>query len=242
MTWEYDVTESYPSFTPFLLANPFIRNAPTLLVERICRHAMATMHHRYRPVFERVAEQEAFALLISPTDLDLQFYLKIDANHPELRPARHIEEETVAAQISGPLPALLELLQGTSDGDALFFSRTLRIEGRTELVVALRNALDGESIDLRSAVAESFGVMGPAAGAVLGLAEKIYRQLQHDMNRTADALTSPTAKRLLSVEKRTTAQAVTLAEIEKTIQRRNRHTRPKPSSAAKDDFALPANP
>lgn len=236
------MTESYPSFTPFLLANPFIRNAPTFLVARICHQAMATMHHRYRPVFERIAEQEAFALLISPTDLDLQFYLKIDADHPELRPARHGEEETIAAQISGPLPALLELLQGSSDGDALFFSRTLRIEGRTELVVALRNALDGESIDLRSAVAESFGVMGPAAKVALGLAEKIYRQLQHDMNRTADALTSPTATRLLGLEKRTSAQAATMAEIEKTIQRRNRHTRVKPSDTAKDDFALPANP
>ncbi|MFV1852177.1 MAG: ubiquinone anaerobic biosynthesis accessory factor UbiT [Thalassospira sp.] len=235
------MTESYPSFTPFLLANPLLRNAPNLFIERICRHAMATMHRRHRPVFERVAEQEAFALLISPTDLDLQFYLKIDADHPELRPARHTEEETVAAQISGPLPALLELLQGTSDGDALFFSRTLQIEGRTELVIALRNALDGESIDLRSAVSESFGVMGPAAKIALGLAEKVYRQLQHDMNRTADALTSPSAKRLLGLEKRTAEHAITLAGIDKTIQRRKRHSRPAPSGAAKDDFAMPTN-
>ena len=236
------MTGSYPSFTPFLLANPFVRNTPNLFIERVCRHAMATMHRRYRPVFERVAEQEGFALLISPTDLDLPFYLRIDANHPALRPARQTDEEPVAAKISGPLPALLALLQGTSDGDALFFSRTLRIEGRTELVVALRNALDGEAIDLRSAISESFGLMGPAARIALRITEKIYQQLQHDMNRSADALTSPSTKRLLGLEKRSAEQAATLSKIEKSIQRRNRHTRPAPSGATKDDFAMPATP
>lgn len=234
------MTGTYPSFTPFLLASPFVRNAPTLLVERICRHAMTTMHRRYRSVFERAAEHGPFVLLISPSDLDLQFYLKIDADHPELHPARHTTEEAVDAHISGPLPALLALLQGRSDGDALFFSRTLRIEGRTELVVALRNALDGEAIDLRSAVTESFGMMGPALRGALGIAEKIYQQIQHDMNHAADALTSPGTKRLLGLEKRVSEHATTLSEIVKTTQRQRRHKACAPSAVTKDDFAMPA--
>ena len=232
---------TYPSFTPFLLASPLVRNTPTLIVERIFRHAMATMHRRYRPIFERVAEHGPFTLLVAPTDLDLQFYLKIDVDNPELRPANHMAEEPVEARISGPLPALLELLQGTSDGDALFFSRTLQIEGRTELVVALRNAMDGEAIDLRLALAESFGVMGPVVKVALGITEKIYQQLQHDMNRSANALTSPVTKRLLGLEKRSAEQATTLSGIAKTIQKRSRHTSRAPSRAAKDDFAIPTD-
>ena len=106
----------------------------------------------------------------------------------------------------------------------------------------MRNALDGEAIDLRSAISESFGLMGPAARVALRITEKIYQQLQHDMNRSADALTSPSTKRLLGLEKRSAEQAATLSKIEKSIQRRNRHTRPAPSGATKDDFAMPATP
>ncbi|MHC8495049.1 ubiquinone anaerobic biosynthesis accessory factor UbiT [Thalassospira sp. SM2505] len=230
---------SYPSFTPFLLASPLIRNAPKALTEQICRHAMATMHRQHKAVFERVAERESFALLIAPTDLDLKFYLKIDPEHPELRPVTNQTPEPVAARIFGPLPALLELLQGKSDGDALFFSRTLRIEGRTDLVVALRNALDGEEIDLRSAVSNSFGIANPVARLMLGLAETLYKQLQHDMNRTAATLTSSIEKRLGGLEKRASQQTEALARLEKSVQRSSRRTQYSPAVSAKDDFALP---
>lgn len=230
---------NHPSFTPFLLINPLVRNAPTRAIAQICRHAMATMHHRHRAVFERVTERETFALLIAPTDLDLQFYLKIDPDRPELRPVKNTENtEPVAARISGPLPALLELLQGQSDGDALFFSRTLRIEGRTDLVVALRNALDGEEIDLRAAVQDSFGMARPVARTLLGLAEKIYHQVQHDMNRSADALISSAEKRLNGLEHRSAQQAEAITSLEKSLQRGSRRPRPTAQGPGKDDFAL----
>lgn len=230
---------NHPSFTPFLLINPLVRNAPTRAIAQICHHAMATMHHRHRSVFERVTERETFALLIAPTDLDLRFYLKIDPDAPELRPVKNTEsDEPVAARISGPLPALLELLQGQSDGDALFFSRTLRIEGRTDLVVALRNALDGEEIDLRAAVQDSFGMARPVARTLLGLAEKIYHQVQHDMNRSADALISSAEKRLNGLEQRTAQQGETITSLEKSLQRGSRRPRPTAQSSGQDDFAL----
>lgn len=232
------MSESHPSFTPFLLISPFVRNAPRALVQKICNHAMATMHTRHKAVFARVTERETFALLIAPTDLDMMFYLKIDPDQPELRPVSHPSEEPVAARISGPLPALLELLQGKSDGDALFFSRTLRIEGRTDLVVALRNALDGEEIDLRTAVSSSFGAASPAARVMLRFAETIYGQVQHDMDRSAHALTASLERRLGGLDKRTTAQAEAMSRIENSLQRNSRRAKPAQATSTKDDFAF----
>jgi O2-independent ubiquinone biosynthesis accessory factor UbiT len=60
------------------------------------------------------------------------------------------------ARISGPLEALVDLLEGRIDGDALFFNRILRISGDTALVVALRNAFDGEDLDLVAEAASAF--------------------------------------------------------------------------------------
>ena len=48
-------------------------------------------------------------------------------------------------------------MHGAFDGDALFFSRDLIIEGDTEAVLALRNAIDNEEIDLAAEVTALFG-------------------------------------------------------------------------------------
>lgn len=234
----------HPSFTPFLLANPVLRNVPEFVVQRICNHAMNTMFQRHPSVFSRVTERETFAVLIAPTDLDLRLYLKLDPARPELRPAKDSDEEQVAARITGPLPALLDLLQGKSDGDALFFSRTLRIEGRTDLVVALRNALDADDIDLRAAVIDSFGMTGPLTRIALAFAERIYHQLQRDMARAADCLISPAEKRLTGLEKRIKQQSETVAKLEKNLHRNPRYARTgnQTRNATKDDFALPDHP
>ncbi|KZB51735.1 ubiquinone anaerobic biosynthesis accessory factor UbiT [Thalassospira xiamenensis] len=226
-----------PSFTPFLLMNPIVRNVPAFALERLCQHAMATMYRRHKPVFERVTERETFALLVCPTDLDLDLFLALDPEAPVLRPAHEGDDNIIAARIIGPLPALLELLEGKSDGDALFFSRALRIEGRTDLVVALRNALDGEEIDLRSAVIESFGALGPAARLALRAAEAAYRQMQSDMDRMAYTLISPIEKRLGGLDRRLGEHAENISGLQKSIKRRTPRTAQ--TVSAGNDFALP---
>lgn len=226
-----------PSFTPFLLANPVVRNVPVFTLERLCAHAMATMYRRHKQVFDRATERETFSLLISPTDLDLSLFLALDSTAPLLRPARAGDEKTIAARIIGPLPALLELLEGKSDGDALFFSRVLRIEGRTDLVVALRNALDGEEIDLRSAIIESFGLLGPFARFALRTAETAYHQIQSDMDRVANTLLDPIEKRLSGFDRRFGEHADDISGLQKTVKRRTQRT--SQIALASDDFAMP---
>jgi O2-independent ubiquinone biosynthesis accessory factor UbiT len=59
------------------------------------------------------------------------------------------------------------MIDGSQDGDALFFTRDLRVSGDTEAVVALRNALDDFEGSALDSVVGSFGPLaGPAALAV----------------------------------------------------------------------------
>lgn len=76
------------------------------------------------------------------------------------------------AHIAGSALTLLDMIDGRLDGDALFFSRDLRITGDTEAVVSLRNALD----DLDGSVADDAATLaGPAGRAILGFLRRLRR-------------------------------------------------------------------
>jgi O2-independent ubiquinone biosynthesis accessory factor UbiT len=55
---------------------------------------------------------------------------------------------TTLDPLAGGLAALLGLVYGAFDGDALFFSRDLVVEGDTGAMLALRNAIDNAEFDL----------------------------------------------------------------------------------------------
>jgi len=59
------------------------------------------------------------------------------------------KKDSGAGEVSvrGPLLSLLGLLDGTFDGDALFFSRSIAISGKVDALLALRNAI--EDADLK---------------------------------------------------------------------------------------------
>ena len=64
------------------------------------------------------------------------------------------------ATMAGRLGALIALLEGRIDGDALFFARDLTVTGNSAAVVALRNTLDRHAIDLAGT---ALGLLGPFA-------------------------------------------------------------------------------
>ncbi len=63
--------------------------------------------------------------------------------------------------VRGPLLSLLGLLDGTFDGDALFFSRSISISGKVDALLALRNAI--EDADLKPS--DFIGVGGSIGSA-----------------------------------------------------------------------------
>jgi len=76
-------------------------------------------------------------------DLHLTFYIslqgkRLKAGNTKLSPA---------LTISGNLHEFLQLAARIEDADTLFFQRRLRMEGDTELGLALKNFLDGLDID-----------------------------------------------------------------------------------------------
>jgi predicted lipid carrier protein YhbT len=127
------------------------------LVKSLCQ--------RHPSLFARLGEQTEKTFLIDPTDLPFVFRLEPRPDAPRLEAFRREDAGHWDARIGGALAALLGMIHGVYDGDALFFSRDLVIEGDTEAVLALRNAIDNEEIDLAKEAAELFGPLAFLASA-----------------------------------------------------------------------------
>ncbi len=122
---------------------------------------------RHPDLFARLGDHARKTIAIDPTDTPLVFLLTPDPDLPRVRVARAVAGERWDARIAGPLAALLGLVHGAFDGDALFFSRDLVIEGDTGAVLALRNAIDNAELDMGHEIASLFGpVERPLAGAM----------------------------------------------------------------------------
>jgi len=146
-----------------LLGARIMRVMPLRPLAMASERLVASLGRRHPSLFARLAEHTNKVFLIDPTDLPIVFRLVPDPARPRLDVLRNGGNETWDARIAGPLAGFLGLVHGAFDGDALFFSRDLVIEGNTEAVLALRNAIDNEEIDLAAEVPALFGPLGPLA-------------------------------------------------------------------------------
>ena len=111
-------------------------------------------------IFGRLEGHHHKWFLVDPTDLPFFLCLRPDPACLELRACRKHHAPIAESRISGSFLALLGMIDGRYDGDALFFSRDLRVEGDTEAVVCLRNALDDIDGSIADDVASFVGVPG----------------------------------------------------------------------------------
>jgi predicted lipid carrier protein YhbT len=146
-----------PPFSPVLLAGLLMRPLPLAPLQALLDLALATMQRRHEKVFSRLAAQGEPLFLIDPVDLPAAFKLHFKKAGPKLTALRDKVAPDATAAIHGPFLTLLTLLEGRIDGDALFFTRELIVEGDTEAVVALRNAVDGAGIELTRDLPEASG-------------------------------------------------------------------------------------
>jgi O2-independent ubiquinone biosynthesis accessory factor UbiT len=147
-----------------------LRFAPLRPLSLAGAHLARTLARRHPALFTRLGDQANKVFLIDPTDLPFVFVLKPRPPRPDLSALRREDAARWDARIAGPLAALIGLVHGAYDGDALFFSRDLTIEGDTEAVVALRNAIDNEELDL---VREVAALLGPLEGIAALPAQKL---------------------------------------------------------------------
>jgi len=121
-------------------------------------------------LFARLGPHAGKRFLIDPIDLPFVLMLSPDAKRPNLRAHRRYENPAHDAAIAGKFFDLLDMIDGSLDGDALFFTRNLHVTGDTEAVVALRNALDDFEGSALDSVIGAFGPLEkPAAIAVSAL-------------------------------------------------------------------------
>lgn len=138
----------------------------TLMVQQVVETAA-----RRRPdSFTRLGDHAQKIFVIDPTDLPFVFRLAPRRSRPVIQVRRRDDATVWDARIAGSLSALVGMVHGAMDGDALFFSRDIVFEGDTEAVLALRNALDDAEIDL---VVEAASTLGPVGK----LTERIVRRL-----------------------------------------------------------------
>src|SRR3990172_12281012 len=123
---------------PRLVLAPLPLSPLQPLLKRIVTHVA-----RSRPeLFARLGPHAHKRFLIDPENLPFALLLQPNPERPELRAHRHHAVPAHDAGISGSFFNLFDMIDGSLDGDALFFTRDVRVYGDTEAVVALRNALD----------------------------------------------------------------------------------------------------
>ncbi len=172
-----------------------IRPLPLSPLQPVLDFAVKGMLRQHPDVFARLADVGSPVFLIDPVDLQFVFLLRPDPNRPILKAVASAGQEEVTAAIHGPLLTLIDLLQGRIDGDSLFFSRELVIEGDTEAVVALRNAVDGAEIDI---VGDLLSPLGPLAGPARRLAHgaaAVFARAADDLETLRAAAIAPAIRR-----------------------------------------------
>lgn len=130
-------------------------------------------------LFRRLGDYSHTRFVLDPTDLPFVICLDPNGGTPRVTVSRRPGEG--AARIAGPLAALLGLVHGAYDGDALFFSRDLLIEGDTSAALALRNAVDDAELDLSQEISQLSGPMAGPLQRLIAFAER----------RTGVSLTRP---------------------------------------------------
>ena len=154
-----------PALPPLLAA--LVRPLPLAPLQPVLALLLGGIARRHPGLFERLGEHAGKRFGLRPTDLPLAFVLC--PGRTSLRAVRELPDG-LDARIAGPLAGLLGLASGRLDGDALFFSRDLSVQGDIEAVVALRNAVDDAGLDL---VAEAAALLGPFAPAAERMARVV---------------------------------------------------------------------
>lgn len=151
---------------------------PTLPLEVLCGR-LAANAMAARPSFAaRLGDYAGFTFAIDPVDCPFGFLIVLRSGGPSLRLVRDLKGARYAARIAAPLVMLLGMLDGTYDGDALFFSRDLVIEGDTEAVLALRNALDDAELDPATVI----GVPAPLRASFNAGADAVLDRLRQALD------------------------------------------------------------
>ncbi len=154
------MAESFKGELPFLMQ---LLAAPSgmLPLGFFLTRSLRDLARRKPQLFERLGDHRQTSFFIDPNDLGYAFVIVPDGTAAEVKMVSKKASEACDVIVRGPLLSLLGLLDGTFDGDALFFSRSISISGKVDALLALRNAI--EDADLKPS---DFIGLGAGIGSV----------------------------------------------------------------------------
>jgi O2-independent ubiquinone biosynthesis accessory factor UbiT len=168
------------------------------------------MERRHPEAFNRLAVLHGATIIIEPVDLPFALAMVFNDGGHDLRVADDDDRAQAVATVRGPLLVLTDLLEGRIDGDAMFFSRELTIEGDTEAVLVLRNALDGAGVDITADLTAALGPLARPATVLAGGARRLFGRLAGDLDVLHGAMVGP-------LTRRSTGQAATIKRLEARV-------------------------
>jgi len=174
---------------PLFLARAALSFAPPSVVVRTSAIVLDRARRRHPKLFAEFARLPKATVLFEITDAPRFLFaltLGQEAAGFGALEARGASRLKPHATIAGPLASLVAMLEGQEDGDTLFFSRVIRVKGDTALIVALRNTLDRESIDLTDIVLSVLGPFAAPAGRVAGMADGVLRRFYERIRPLAE--------------------------------------------------------
>lgn len=151
-----------------------LRPLPLLPLRFLLVALAASIARRHPELHDRLEAYRGRSIGIEPIDAPFAVLIEPSRNSIALRVERRLVHGGFVATIRGPLLALLGLLDGSYDGDALFFSRDISIDGDVGAVLALRNAVDDAQIELLGEVSACFG---PFAAPIFDAARRQLESL-----------------------------------------------------------------
>jgi len=140
---------------------------PLPLLQPLLKKIVRDIAQNRPELFSRLGTHQQKIFLIDPVNMPFVFLLMPMAGNPQLHARRRRKNIPHDARIAGTFLTLLHMIDGKLDGDALFFTRDLMIDGDTEAVVVLRNALDDLEGSIVDDLASHFGPVGKTTIAVL---------------------------------------------------------------------------
>lgn len=166
MEYPVTATSSQSSFQNFL--RHILAPLPLPLLQPVLNRIICGAAADRPELFNRLGLHQHKTYLIDPINMPFVFILKPHATQPQLKAyRRHHSHPNHDARIAGTFLTLMNMVDGQMDGDALFFTRDLVVEGDTEAVVVLRNALDDLDGSIIDDLADQFGAVGRSVAFTL---------------------------------------------------------------------------
>ncbi|MDR2008590.1 MAG: SCP2 sterol-binding domain-containing protein [Alphaproteobacteria bacterium] len=201
-----------------LILGLFLNKVPLSFLQPFLDKSLKIMQEKHPHIFERLSDEE-LDFIIDATDLPFVFYLKPSKSSPVLKALHRGEHITASATIKGLLSNLLQLFEGNADGDAMFFSNELIIEGSTAASVALRNAIDGEDMNIIADLSQIFSPFEDITKKISNKAIKKYTTLQNGLNTITSAILSRSNKDITAIKNRLLDAEESLDELKNMLNK-----------------------